>query len=250
MMKMSSDRKCAIAVGLLYVVATVAGLAAMAVGGTSLFDGDVLANFAAHGSQVVAVASLDFVMAVAVAGVAFMMYPILMQDADTESKRGLALWYVGTRITEGAVFLIAILGLLSLWALAEELVNAGGPAASQFQAAAAVVSQASDYAWMLGQSVFCVGAVMLYYLLYLSRRVPRWLSIWGLLGAPLMFAAGASLLATGDANSTVATVLYAPLAVQEMVFALWLLAKGFNPTAIGSGPAPSRDRSLPPTPQT
>ena len=70
---------------------------------------------------------------------------------------------------------------------------------------------------MLGQSVFCVGAVMLYYLLYVSKRVPRWLSVWGLIAAPLMLIAGFSLVVTGDPNSTISSVLYAPLGLQEMV---------------------------------
>lgn len=88
---------------------------------------------------------------------------------------------------------------------------------------------------VLGQSVFCVGAAMLYYLLYASRRIPRWLSVWGLMGAPLMLAGGFSLAVTGDPNSTVSSILYAPLGLQEMVLAVWLIAKGFDPSAISSG---------------
>ena len=47
-----------------------------------------------------------------------------------------------------------------------------------------------------------------------------------------MFVAGLSLVVTGDPNSTFSTVLYAPLALQEMVFALWLIVKGFNSSAV------------------
>lgn len=229
---MSSERRVAIAVGVLYIVATVAGLLAAAALGSVLQGAGALATLAAHGTQVLAAAFFELVMAVAVTGVGFMIYPILKQDADTPGKQGLALWYVGARITEGTLFLVGILGLLSLFAVSQEVARAGASQPVQGQAAVTVLKTASDYAWVLGQSVFCVGAVLLYWLLYGSRRIPRWLSVWGLIGVPLMLAAGFSLAVTGDPNSTVSSILYAPLALQEMVLAVWLLLKGFTAPAV------------------
>jgi hypothetical protein len=118
--------------------------------------------------------------------------------------------------------------------LSREFVKAGAPDASYFQTGGTVLLATSDFAWMLGQSVFCIGALMLYYLLFQSKIIPRWLSVWGFIGAPLMFVASLSLVVTGDPNSTFSTVLYAPLALQEMVFALWLIVKGFNSSGIVS----------------
>ena len=71
-------------------------------------------------------------------------------------------------------------------------------------------------------------------MLYISRRIPRWLSIWGLIGTPLMFAAGFSVVVTGEPNSSISSILYAPLALQEMAFAVWLMLKGFKPPAVTS----------------
>ncbi len=34
--------------------------------------------------------------------------------------------------------------------------------------------------------------------------------------------------------STIGTALMLPLALQEMIFAVWLIVKGFNPSAIAS----------------
>jgi hypothetical protein len=231
---MSSERRVAIAVGALYIVATAAGLLAAAALGSLLQGPDALANLATHEPQVLAGVFFELVMAVAVAGVAFMIYPILKQDADTPGKHGLAVWYVGTRITEGTLFLVGILGLLSLLALSQEVARAGASQPAQYQVAVNLLKTASDYAVVLGQSVFCVGAVMLYSLLYVSRRIPRWLSVWGLIGAPLMFGAGFSLAVTGDSNSAISSIMYAPLALQEMVLAVWLILKGFNASAVTS----------------
>jgi hypothetical protein len=170
-------------------------------------------------------------MAVTVAGVAFLIYPMLKQDADTKVKEGLSSWYLGSRITEGALFLVAILARLSLLALSQEFVKIGSPLDSAFLAGGTVLVAASNYGYMLGQSVFCIGAAMLYYLLYQSQRIPRWLSVWGFISAPLMLAAGFLVLVDGDPNSPLSTALYASMALQEMVMAVWMIVKGFNATA-------------------
>lgn len=52
-----------------------------------------------------------------------------------------------------------------------------------------------------------------------------------LIAAPLMLIAGLSFAVTGDPNSAFSSVLYAPLGLQEMVLAVWLIARGFNPPA-------------------
>ena len=84
--------------------------------------------------------------------------------------------------------------------------------------------------------VFILGALMFYFLLYRSKLVPRWISVWGLVAAIPYAAAGVfGIFGTIDSTSTVGSVLQLPLAVQEMVLAVWLIVKGFNPQAISAG---------------
>lgn len=231
---MSADRKIAIWVGVLYVVATVAPVLTLGAW-SSLVDGSgILANAAANEGQLITVALLNLVMAVAVAGVAFMIYPILRRVTDTGVKEGLAAWYVGTRVTEGATFIVAVLATLAFLPLSREFIAAGSPGASHFQTNAVVLESSVDMAYALGQTVFAIGAAMLYYLLFYSELIPRWLALWGLIASPLFVVASLSLLWTDDPNTTLSTVLYVPMAVQEMVLALWLIVKGFNPAALGS----------------
>lgn len=233
---MSSDRKSAIWVGVLYIAATVFPVASM-VPWSALVDGDgILANAATHEGQLIAVALLNLVMAIAVAGVAFMIYPVLRRVSETGVKQGLALWYVGTRITESGAFLVGVLATLAFLPLSQQYAAAGAPDDSYFQTSSTMLQSTADQAYALGQSVFAIGAAMLYYLLLRSRLVPRWLSLWGLVAAPLFLVASLSLLWTGDPNSTFSTVLYAPMALQEMVLALWLIVKGFNATALAATP--------------
>ncbi len=168
---MSSDRKSAIWVGVLYIVATVFPVAALAPWSVLLEGDGILVNAEAREGQLIAVALLTLVMAVAVAGVAFMIYPVLYRVADTGVKKRLALWYVGTRITESAIFIVGVLAILAFLPLSREFVAAGSPDASHFQTSGIVVQSTADVAFGLGQSVFAIGAVMLYYLLYQSRLV-------------------------------------------------------------------------------
>jgi hypothetical protein len=56
----------------------------------------------------------------------------------------------------------------------------------------------------------------------------------GLVAAPLFLIASLSLLWTGDPNSGLANILFAPLALQEMVLAVWLIVKGFDAAALVS----------------
>jgi Domain of unknown function (DUF4386) len=75
---------------------------------------------------------------------------------------------------------------------------------------------------------FVVGALMFYWVLYRSKLVPRWLSVWGLVGAVLYM--GAPLLRMFGLSFD---YLMGPLAIQEMVTALRLILRGFEPPSCG-----------------
>jgi hypothetical protein len=87
----------------------------------------------------------------------------------------------------------------------------------------------------LGVIAFAVGALLYYQVFYRSRLVPRLISAWGFLGAALSLAA-ALLAISGKIVpfSTVFILLNLPIGLQEMVLAVWLIVKGFNPSAVPS----------------
>jgi hypothetical protein len=80
-----------------------------------------------------------------------------------------------------------------------------------------------------------LGGLPLYYVLYRSGLVPRWLSGWGLIGATLILFTGILGLFGLSPESSTTTLLAAPIALQEMVFAVWLIIKGFDSAAIAAG---------------
>jgi hypothetical protein len=77
---------------------------------------------------------------------------------------------------------------------------------------------------------------MYYIIFYQTKLVPRWLSIWGLVGVTLCITSAILVMFNIiGVSSTVMLVLNFPfIAAQEYVLAVWLIVKGFNPSAIAS----------------
>jgi len=214
------ERGAAVAVGVLYVVATLAGIVAGSVGAPT----EPVAMAAERGS-VLASALAVTVMALAVIGVAVMLYPIVLRDAATAVRRGMATGYLASRIAEGTLILMGVVVVLAMLTAGEDA--AASPAGVEGLGTA--LHAFNEYSVILGQTIFGVGALLVYWLLYVSGRVPAWLAVWGLVAAPLFLVSGATLPFTHDSSSVISSVLYAPLAVQEMVMALWLIFRGFRP---------------------
>jgi len=118
----------------------------------------------------------------------------------------------------------------------QEFVKAGAPASSYFQTLGA--SMLAGYHWsgnVASLLAFSLGALMYYYIFYQTRLVPRWLSGWGLVAAALCMVAGVLVMfSLIGPLSTPQVVLALPIAVQEMVLAVWLIVKGFNPSVVAS----------------
>ena len=230
--KMNSNRKTAIIVGVLFITATAAGILSL------LFTGplnapDYLIKVSANENQIIIGALLMLIMGFAVAGIGIMMYPIFKKHNEA-----LALGYVGFRIIEGVLFIVSVVSLLSLLTLSQEFVKAGAPDASHFQTLGTLLQEEQYWAYHMGTISFGLAALMFYYLLYQSKLIPRWLSGWGLIGVPLWFAVSLLIMfGSLTGSSVLATFLYLPIGVNEMVLAVWLIVKGFNPSTIVSGSA-------------
>lgn len=230
---MNASKATARIVGALFIVATVAAALSVALLNPLLDDPDYLAKLSADEGRVVLATLLDLTTAAAVIGVAVMIYPVLRQRSE-----GLALGYVGARIVEGTVIVISALGSLLLLTSSQEYVQATAADAAGFQPLGTVLLKARDWTDLLGTMlVFGVSAVILNTLLYQTKLVPRFLSIWGLAGAVLILVASVLGLSGESPTSTSMVLLILPIAVNEMVLAVWLIIKGFSPDARAAPPA-------------
>ena len=224
---MNTYRKTAIIVGILFILGTLAGVLSVPVTGSLLGVPVDLGKIAAHGNQIALGALLVLVMGLALAMVPVLMFPILKKHNET-----LAVGYVVFRgALETMTYIASALAFLALGTLGREFVKAGAPAASHFQTLGSLLLAGNDWIGAMVSIVFSLGALMFYGLLFRSKLIPRWLSVWGFTGAvlylaePLLFMFGAKW-----------EILFAPLFVQEMVMAVWLIVKGFNSSATASEP--------------
>ncbi len=224
---MNTNIKTARIVGALFIVATVAYSLGVVLLDQILGGSDYITNISANENILIIGAFLVLIDAVAVAGIAIVIYPVLKKHNEA-----LALGYVGARIVEGVLFSVNAITILTLLTLSQEYAIAGAPGASHFQTLGALLLSAGDLAFLLGFGlVFTLSALILNYVLYQSKIIPRWLSGWGFIGAALIFV---YYLLQFFSISQV-EILFLPIATQEMVFAIWLIVKGFNSSAIASG---------------
>ena len=202
-----STRRTAIAVGALILTATVSYLA-----GSALIDSALDATGSdPNATQVRVGVFLEFVNAAAVVGVGVLLFPILRRY-----REGMALGYAATRIIESALLLTSALFALLLVADGSELRTFGEFA-----------TEGRDLAFQLAMIALGLGSLLLCFILYEARLVPRALPLLGFVGYVALFASGWLEIGGRDA-----AVLYIPGGLFELIFPLWLIAKGFNePTA-------------------
>jgi len=227
---MNTYRKTAIIVGVLYIIGTVAGILCKVLTGFVQDNPDLLIKVSANENQIIIGALVLLVMGLALAMVPVMMFPILKKQNEA-----LALGYVVFRGALETVTTIAmVIGWLFLTVLSQQYI-AGSPDASYFQTLGTLLLKGNDSIGTISQIVFPLGALIFYCLLYQSKLIPRWISGWGLIAAILWLATTfLDLFGIISAWSTVQVVLALPIGLQEMVMAVWLIVKGFNPSAIAS----------------
>jgi hypothetical protein len=219
---MNTNRKTAIIVGVLFIIGTVAGILSVIFTGSILGDPDYLIKVSANENQIIIGALFVLMMGLALALVPVMMFPIFKKQNEA-----LALGYVVFRGALETVTCIAtVISWLLLIRVSQEYLKAGASVASYFQTLGTLLHEVTDQINPIGGIVFSLGALMFYFLFYQSKLIPRWLSGWGT-GLAGMFALTSSL-------STI-DVWALPIFLQEMVMAVWLIVKGFNPPAIASG---------------
>jgi hypothetical protein len=224
-------RKNAIAAGILFIVCSAVSVLSIVPSGGLLEGQGWLTGLASHDGRVVAGALLEFLWAISAAGIAIALYPALRRH-----NRSLALGAVAGRVVEGVMVAIAALGLLTLLSVGEKAAAAGAAGDASLQAVADGLMATRDWSLSIVAVLFFVtGAFMYYVVMYKSRIVPRWLSGWGLVAVVL--AAGVTVYSAFIQDfgfSTANVVLNIPIGVQEMVLAVWLIAKGFREPAVAA----------------
>jgi hypothetical protein len=225
--QLNSDRKVAVITGVIFIIATVAALLAAPVD-SLLTAADYITTVSANAGRVDAGALFYLIAAFTSVGIAISLYPVL-----TKWNASLALGSVVFRSIEAVMYIAAVVTLLSLLTLSQQFANAGVAQRASLQAIGDSLRSVRDHATLAAVFAFSLGAFSYYCVFFQSRLIPRWLSGWGIAAVVLMLTA-CCLSLFGDSPVTGYALFIVPIALQEMVLAVWLIVKGFNSSAIAS----------------
>jgi len=212
---MKLNKRYGLAVGLLFILCTATGVASL----SSLLpinEAGFVNRFVESTKSIKTGAYLIMFMAMTGASIAVWIYPVIK-----DHRPGLAMASVVFRGFEGLLLLLTVMFLLPLGTAVTEASNAS--------TLLALREAASSMAALM----FCVGAFMYYVAFWQLRVVPRWLSGWGIVAIALHTIANILVFRGAEAFGAVGVILNMPIALQEMVLAVWLIVKGFSPAQEG-----------------
>ncbi|MCE7980418.1 MAG: DUF4386 domain-containing protein [Caldilinea sp. CFX5] len=221
---MNTNKNIARMVGWLYIIGTITHILTRVVTGSTRSSQDFLATISANGNPIVLGALFILTGALALALIPIIAYPVLRKYNEI-----LALGYVVFRgALETVFYLVSFVSWLLLLPLSQ-VYQAGSPDAAKLQALANVLWETKELQ-VYGMIVFALGGLMFYTLLFQSQLVPRWLSVWGIIGFILQLATYLLVMfGFFGATSPISDILQIPIGLQEMALAVWLIVKGFNP---------------------
>jgi Domain of unknown function (DUF4386) len=223
---MTSARKTALAVGVLFLLTFITSIGAVFAYGPILSDANYITGSGSN-SRVFLGAFLELLLIVTNIGCAVVLFPLLKRQNE-----GLALGYVAERIVEGVFILIGLLSLLAIVTLREQ---AAGADAATLVTIGKTLRAIHDWTFLLGPS-FADGigtGAILGYLMYRSGLVGRRMALFGLVGGPLLVAAAvAVLLGIIPQGSALQGVATAPEFIWELFLGLYLTFKGFKSSPI------------------
>ena len=145
-----------------------------------------------------------------------------------EQYKIISLVALGCFLAEAITLAVGTIGAYALIPLSLEYVAAGAPVSSYYQTLGNFLYYGFD---KLGYNIhmlfFGLGGILWYYLFYISRYIPRWLSGWGL--ASICLVSIPILLTLYDRDFLPAAgILFLTYLPYELVLGVWLIVKGFN----------------------
>jgi len=188
-----------------------------------------LVEAASQETQVLLGVLLELVNCIAVVGIAAALFPLMKVY-----NGALAAGYLGIRVMEAVILSIAAVSPLLIVTLSQEYLAAGAADAAYFQTLGSLVMAARGHlASLLTPIFFSLAALLLYYFLYRSRLVPRFIPVWGFIAVVSLFTW--NMLEAFGLSISAGMVFALPMILNEIFLGIWLLAKGFSTPALAEG---------------
>lgn len=237
---MNTYRTTAIVVGVMYLAGFVVGLVGNGLIQSILGTPDHLSTVSAN-SMMLAIGAILWLMAVAGdAAHGVLMFPVLKQHSER-----IAFGYLASRIVDAVFIAVSVLFMLLQIPLSSEYLKAVVPNTFYLQALSTLSIQAHLYAYDIGMIALGLAGLMLNYMFYRAKLVPRWIAVWGLVGYAIIFCGMVSEVM----GSGLGLVSSLPGGLWEVFIGVWLIAKGFNSSAFVSQATRTSNPAEPLVPQ-
>jgi hypothetical protein len=219
---LSSSRKISLTAGILYLL-TFVSIPTLAIYGPVKSANYILS--AGPDTSIFIGGILEIIVALAGIGTAVVLFKMLKKQNET-----LALGLVAARILESGTTFVGVAFILSIVTLRQT-----GAGIDALPISHALVTL-YDRIFLLGQSFIpAICDLLLGFMLYKSRLVPRALSLIGIIGAPILIVGYiAVMFGLIDRIAPLAALSAIPVALFEFSLGIWLIVKGFNPEAVAS----------------
>jgi Domain of unknown function (DUF4386) len=183
----------------------------------------------------------EVVVAIAGIGTAVVLFPVAKRQSETA-----ALGFVASRVVEGCLIIVGVVGVLSIVTLRNDVAGTAGADRASLVTTGHTLRAVYDNAFLLSQSLApIVNACCLGYVMYRSGLVPRILPTIGFIGVPLLLAADlAVFFGVLDRGAPINALAALPIALWEFSLGIYLTVKGFRPTSPLLAP-PNADANIP-----
>jgi hypothetical protein len=226
---MDPMRRTAYVVGVLFVVTYITSIAAKFAFYPPFLDNADYLLGDGEDTRVLWGAFAEMILIIANIGTAVAIYPVLKRRFPA-----LSLGFVTARVMESVFIAVGILAVVTLVTMRQDF---SGAAADN--SALAITSHAlvtlQEWTFNLGPA-FVVGVgngIILGYMMYRTGLVPRAMAMLGLIGGPLIVASGTAIIFGAiEAGSTAQKLASIPEFFWELSFGIYLIVKGFKPSAI------------------
>lgn len=222
---MSSMRKIAFVAGFLYLLTFISSIPAVFLQGPVLNDPNFIIGGTGLNTQVRLGALFDIVNSLTAIGTAVALYAVIKRQ-----NQGFAIGFVSSRLFEGTVLMIGVISILSIVTLQQP--GATGAEASLLVTVQNTLVTVRNWTFVLGTGVPALNAVMLGWIMYKSRLVPRAIPVIGLIGAPLFTSwIIGYVLGVTEPGTPWHGIGVAPIFIWELSLGLWMTFKGFRKDA-------------------
>ncbi len=210
--------------GVTFLLYIAGGITSMIVNGRAAAGGDIggkLASMAQHPTQIGVVYLLALVQSFCAIVLGVTLYAITREEDSDLAMMGLTF-----RAAEGIVGISLPTSMALLW-----LATATGPNAPDVQAAHAIagfVRQVDASTTPITATFFAVGSTLFSWLLLRGRMIPTALA-WLGVAASVILVVGLPLQGAGFFHGRLTSLMWIPMAVFEVVLAVWFIIKGVRP---------------------